>query len=55
MAQYSVVCDQGREPETFAVEANSDEEAVQMLLDKARAHNPKSILDKALLTSKWSK
>lgn len=38
MAKYTFTCDQGHEPMTMEVEAMSDDEAMTMMMEKAKAH-----------------
>jgi len=39
MATYTMQCDQGHESETLTVEADTEEEAVQKMMEKSRTHN----------------
>ena len=63
MATYTVVCDQGHEPVTMTAEADSDEQAVEMLLEQGKAHNIEKHPDmqmsdedfKAYIMTHWSK
>jgi len=36
--KYTFTCDQGHEPESFTVEAEDDEEAVQKLMEQSQGH-----------------
>ena len=36
--KYTFTCSQGHEPETFTTEAESDDEAVEKLMEMARPH-----------------
>lgn len=38
MAKYTFTCQQGHEPMVMEVEAGSDDEAMAMMMEKAKAH-----------------
>lgn len=38
MMTYSMVCEDGHEPETLTVEAMDDEEALMKMMEKSKAH-----------------
>lgn len=39
MTKYTMICAAGHEPEELSVEADNDEEAMKMMMSKAREHN----------------
>lgn len=62
--KYTFTCDQGHEPVTFTTEAETDEEALEMIMKQAGPHVAEAHPDMAnmspeetknMITSGWTK
>lgn len=50
MAKYTFTCEQGHEPMVMEVEADSDDQAMEMMLAKAKEHMGANHADMAEMT-----
>ena len=63
MAKYSMTCDMGHEPMVVEVEAASDDEAMNMMMEKCKMHLSEAHTDmqmsddemKKFIMDKWQK
>ena len=63
MATYTMTCSQGHDPVVLSVQANDDDEAMMLMMDKSKAHNSESHKDmtmsdeemKTFIQTNWKK